>query len=59
MKYQQLIEMQEMDAPGDRSPGPTATNPYLHKVVSLICTLITKYHFILFNLQRHNRQLGY
>ena len=31
----------------------------LHKVFSLICTLITKYHFILSNLQRHNRQLGY
>ena len=31
----------------------------LHKVVSLICTLITKYHFILSNLMRHNPQLGY
>ena len=40
-------------------PGIQNALHLLHKVVSLICTLITKYHFILSNLQRHNRQLGY
>ena len=39
--------------------GRTATHPYLHKVVILICTPTTTYHFIPSNLQRHNRQLGY
>ena len=44
----------------DRGPrGCTATHPYIHKVVSLICTPTTTYHFIPSNLQRHNRQLGY
>ena len=45
-----------------REIGPLGIQNALHllnKVVSLICTLITKYHFILSNLQRHNRQLGY
>ena len=52
--YTGLIEMQELDAPGIQN-----ALHLLHKVVSLICTLITKYHFIPSNLQRHNRQLGY
>ena len=40
-------------------PGIQNALHLLHKVVSLICTLITKYHFILSNLKRHNPQLGY
>ena len=45
-----------------REIGPPEIQNALHllyEVVSLICTLTTKYHFILSNLQRHNRQLGY
>ena len=64
--YSGLIEMQELDAPW-MAPQKyqaiglirTRLHTLLHKVVSRICTLITKYHFILFNLQRHNFQLGY